>query len=60
MKKEFKLVTTIALILFVLPNNLLGQNPIIQTCFTGDPAPLVYDDTFYIYTGFDRWQFSGM
>ncbi len=33
---------------------LFAQNPVIQTCFTTDPAPMVYDDTFYIYTGHDE------
>lgn len=31
-----------------------AQNPVIQTCFTTDPAPMVYDDTLYIYTGHDE------
>jgi len=30
------------------------QNPIIQTCFTTDPAPMVDGDTLYIYTGHDE------
>nr|WP_301708381.1 hypothetical protein [uncultured Duncaniella sp.] len=28
-----------------------AQNPVIQTCYTTDPAPMVHDGTFYIYTG---------
>lgn len=31
-----------------------AQNPIIQTVFTADPAPLVYHDTVYLYTGHDE------
>ena len=31
-----------------------AQNPIVQTCFTTDPAPMVDGDTFYIYTGHDE------
>lgn len=31
-----------------------AQNPVVQTCYTTDPAPMVYDDTFYIYTGHDE------
>lgn len=31
-----------------------SQNPVIQTCFTTDPAPMVYDDTLYVYTGHDE------
>ncbi len=32
----------------------VAQNPIIQTCFTTDPAPMVHGDTLYIYTGHDE------
>ena len=32
---------------------LNAQNPIIQTSFTPDPAPMVYNDTVYLYTGED-------
>ncbi len=31
-----------------------AQCPVVQTNFTPDPAPMVYDDTFYIYTGHDE------
>ena len=31
----------------------MAQNPIIQTSFTADPAPLVYHDTVFLYTGHD-------
>ena len=30
------------------------NNPIIQTNFTADPAPLVYKDTLYLYVGHDE------
>ncbi len=30
-----------------------AQNPIIQTNFTADPAPMVYNDTVFLYTGHD-------
>ena len=30
-----------------------AENPIVQTAYTPDPAPLVYNDTFYFYTGHD-------
>lgn len=33
---------------------LQGQNPIIQTCYTTDPAPMVHDGTLYVYTGHDE------
>jgi arabinoxylan arabinofuranohydrolase len=31
-----------------------AQNPIIQTKYTADPAPLVYKDTVYLYTSHDE------
>jgi arabinoxylan arabinofuranohydrolase len=31
-----------------------AQNPIIQTIYTADPAPMVYKDTLYLYTGHDE------
>jgi len=36
------------------PFTVNAQNPIIQTVFTADPAPLVHDDTVYLYTGHDE------
>ena len=30
------------------------QNPIVQTYFTADPAPMVYDGTVYVYTSHDE------
>lgn len=30
-----------------------AQNPIIRDVFTADPAPLVYRDTLFLYTGHD-------
>lgn len=31
-----------------------AQNPIIQTVFTADPAPLVHNDTLFLFTGHDE------
>lgn len=31
-----------------------AQNPIIQTAYTADPAPLVYNDKLYLYTSHDE------
>ncbi|MDP4182212.1 MAG: family 43 glycosylhydrolase [Bacillota bacterium] len=31
-----------------------ADNPIIQNIYTGDPAPMVYDGTFYVYSGHDE------
>ena len=31
-----------------------AQNPVVQTIYTADPAPLVYKDTLFLYTGHDE------
>ncbi|BCJ94205.1 endo-1,4-beta-xylanase [Anaerocolumna cellulosilytica] len=30
------------------------RNPVVQTIYTSDPAPMVYKDTLYLYTGHDE------
>ncbi len=30
------------------------RNPVIQTNYTSDPAPMVYNDRVYLYTGHDE------
>ncbi|MBE6851138.1 MAG: carbohydrate-binding protein [Ruminococcus sp.] len=32
---------------------IFADNPIVQTNYTADPAPMVYNDTMYIYTSHD-------
>ena len=32
----------------------MAQNPIVQTNYTPDPAPMVYNDRVYVYTGHDE------
>jgi len=31
-----------------------ADNPIVQTIYTADPAPLVYDGRVYLFTGHDE------
>ena len=31
-----------------------AQNPIVQTMYTADPAPMVYNDRLYLYTSHDE------
>ncbi|WP_345954345.1 family 43 glycosylhydrolase [Mucilaginibacter sp. PAMB04168] len=38
----------------LLPSSLRAQNPIIQTIYTADPAPMVYKDTLFLYAGHDE------
>ncbi|WP_420878041.1 glycoside hydrolase family 43 protein [Sorangium cellulosum] len=37
-----------------LPSVSLADNPIVQTIYTPDPAPMVHGDTVYLYTGHDE------
>jgi arabinoxylan arabinofuranohydrolase len=54
MKSFFRLIQFSGLLIigtyFVAP----AQNPIIQTKYTADPAPMVYNDTVFLYTGHDE------
>lgn len=34
--------------------DIKARNPVIQTIYTSDPAPMVYHDTVYLYTGHDE------
>ncbi len=37
-----------------MPVSCYALNPIVQTIYTADPAPLVHQDTVYVYTGHDE------
>lgn len=34
--------------------SIFAENPIVQTCYTTDPAPMVHNGTMYVYTGRDE------
>lgn len=36
------------------PSGIKAQNPIIQTYYTADPAPMVHNGTVYLYTSHDE------
>jgi len=38
----------------LLPGAAHADNPIVQTIYTADPAPLVYNGRVYLYTGHDE------
>jgi beta-xylosidase len=52
MKPHGILTATLAIAFFTI-GNIFAQNPIITDMFTADPAPLVYNDTVFLYTGHD-------
>ena len=37
-----------------LPMVLAAQNPIVQTMYTADPAPMVHDGKLFLYTSHDE------
>lgn len=48
-----KFMTMLSLFILVITSGF-AQNPIIQTCYTTDPAPMLHDGTLYLYTGHDE------
>jgi len=44
------------LIITMLSFRIEAQNPIVQTNYTADPAPMVHDGTVYLYTSHDEDQ----
>lgn len=44
----------IVLLLLTISFDVVAQNPIIQTKYTADPAPLVYNDTVFLYSSHDE------
>ncbi len=52
MKRKNTLTLAAAALSVCLP--LWGQNPIVQTNCTPDPAPYVHGDTLYLFTGHDE------
>ena len=53
LQKRKRVATMIAAVMTLI-STLSAQNPIVQTCFTTDPAPMVHGDRIYIYTGHDE------
>lgn len=54
MKKTILLAGSMFLSFLAIGQDSMAQRPIIQTKFTADPAPLVYKDVVYLYTGHDE------
>jgi len=47
------LVILVCACIFLCPESAQADNPIIQTSYTADPAPMVWNDTLYVYTSHD-------
>lgn len=52
--KHLKTGLTLLFSMALASQSVMAQRPIIQTKFTADPAPLVYKDVVYLYTGHDE------
>ncbi len=48
-----KFTPLIAFLSLIACSSATAQNPVIKHIFTGDPAPLVYKDTVFLYAGHD-------
>ncbi len=53
MNKQMKIAFLFGLAFLLSPQLSMSQNPIITDVFTADPAPMVYNDTVYLYTSHD-------
>lgn len=53
MQKRYKILPVITGAV-LLSFGVKAQNPIIQTIYTADPAPMIYKDTVFLYTGHDE------
>lgn len=60
--KSFVALVTVCACAFNYPlpaKEVKAENPIVQTCYTADPSPLVVGDTIYVYTTRDEQRESG-
>jgi arabinoxylan arabinofuranohydrolase len=53
-RRRIALIIVLALGAALLPAVARADNPIVQTIYTADPAPLVYNGRVYLYTGHDE------
>ena len=54
MKSTTGIICGVSVCLFLLAGHGFAENPIVQTNFTADPAPMVYNDTFWVFSGHDE------
>ena len=52
-------INSLIIITILIGSNSYADNPIIQTKFTADPAPMVYKDTVFLYTSHDEDDATG-
>jgi arabinoxylan arabinofuranohydrolase len=54
MRRGKKMKQIASLLAFFATTMVSAQNPIVQTYFTADPAPMVHNQTVYLYTSHDE------
>lgn len=54
MKRKTIRTAGIAIAATLLSITAKAQNPIVQTCYSTDPAPMVSGDRLYVFTGHDE------
>jgi hypothetical protein len=59
MSNKIKAMVHSLTILHILSMGVFAENPLIQTNYTPDPAPMVYHDTVFLYTGHDEDNATG-
>lgn len=64
MKKKFVAkalagVLGVCMAVCISPLPVRADNPIVQTNYTADPSPMVYDGTMYLYTSHDEDELNG-
>ena len=57
--KKFFAVFAALLIIFTLAVPVHAENPVVQSSFTPDPAPVVFDGVLYFYCGEDSEEDNG-
>jgi len=56
---SFRRAAVLAVVCLCAATRSYSENPIVQTNFTADPAPLVYHGTVYLYTSHDEDDATG-
>ena len=51
---DWRVVWRLGVVVLLFGNTVSAQNPIIQVMYTADPAPIVRNDTVYLYVGHDE------
>jgi arabinoxylan arabinofuranohydrolase len=58
-KKKCAMCAFMSGVLLLFVTICFADNPIIQTNYTADPAPMVHNDTMFLYTGHDEDNATG-